>query len=389
MQDVYINSLSAFLPNEAVPSEDIEKFLGEIDSDNMYLGGIRNRILRINGIEHRYYALDTEMNPTHLSEEMLELASIEALSKSSYTIQDVDLLSFGTTHGDLIVPSITHMALGRLGKRGMGSIAIAPTSGVCLSSIFSMKTAELHIKTGEKQVALVGGVERPSVTMRACHYYAESITRNVNKKYSRNYNFMHTAFLRWMLSDGCGVAVMSNQQNPRGPTLKVDWIEITSYANEYPTCMYSGTNIREDFLPTDTWWAQPSIEEAASKGMIVLRQDPNTLKKFITLGGTREIKRIINAGKLNPSEIKLFLPHLSSMAFKPEILAVFQQEEIDLGEEKWFTNLPSKGNTGAAAIYVMLDEAMNRGLITKGDKVLLMVPESARFTYGFVQLSCV
>ena len=32
-----------------------------------------------------------------------------------------------------------------------------------------------------------------------------------------------------------------------------------------------------------------------------------------------------------------------------------------ISEEKWFSNLTSKGNTGAASIYIMLEELMYSG----------------------------
>lgn len=58
-------------------------------------------------------------------------------------------------------------------------------------------------------------------------------------------------------------------------------------------------------------------------------------------------------------------------------------------EEKWFTNLATKGNTGAASIFVMLEEAFNGGRFSPGDRILLMVPESGRFSVAFVHLTCV
>ena len=58
-------------------------------------------------------------------------------------------------------------------------------------------------------------------------------------------------------------------------------------------------------------------------------------------------------------------------------------------EERWFTNLRTKGNTGAASIFIMLEEAFNGGRFAPGDRILLMVPESGRFSVSFVHLTCV
>jgi 3-oxoacyl-[acyl-carrier-protein] synthase-3 len=56
-------------------------------------------------------------------------------------------------------------------------------------------------------------------------------------------------------------------------------------------------------------------------------------------------------------------------------------------EERWFTNLHTAGNTGAASIFVML--AAVRPRLRPGDRVLLIVPESGRFTFAFAHLTCV
>ena len=56
-------------------------------------------------------------------------------------------------------------------------------------------------------------------------------------------------------------------------------------------------------------------------------------------------------------------------------------------KEKWFTNLSDVGNIGAGSIYIMLEELFNSGELKKGQKLLLMVPESARFSYAWVLLT--
>ena len=47
------------------------------------------------------------------------------------------------------------------------------------------------------------------------------------------------------------------------------------------------------------------------------------------------------------------------------------------------------GNVGAASIFIMLWDLMRQGKVKKGEKILLMVPESARFSYSFALLTAV
>ena len=51
--------------------------------------------------------------------------------------------------------------------------------------------------------------------------------------------------------------------------------------------------------------------------------------------------------------------------------------------EKWFVNLSQVGNVGSASAYLMVDELFKSGKLKKGEKVLLLVPESGRFSYMF------
>lgn len=45
-------------------------------------------------------------------------------------------------------------------------------------------------------------------------------------------------FLRWMLSDGSGAALLQTEPNKEGLSLKIDFLETRSYAGQYETCMY-------------------------------------------------------------------------------------------------------------------------------------------------------
>jgi 3-oxoacyl-[acyl-carrier-protein] synthase-3 len=62
---------------------------------------------------------------------------------------------------------------------------------------------------------------------------------------------------------------------------------------------------------------------------------------------------------------------------------------LDIPPERWFTNLTEKGNTGSASPYIMLDELVRSGRIKKGHKILMYIPESGRFSSGFIFMEAV
>jgi len=81
--------------------------------------------------------------------------------------------------------------------------------------------------------------------------------------------------------------------------------------------------------------------------------------------------------------------HYSSHFFRDEIFRLLQLGGLKIPEEKWFTNLYTKGNTGAASIYIMLEELLNAGHLSPGEQVLCMVPESGRFQTSYMLLTVV
>jgi len=80
---------------------------------------------------------------------------------------------------------------------------------------------------------------------------------------------------------------------------------------------------------------------------------------------------------------------MSSNFFRDKI----EKESTKIGcvfpQEKWFTNLQKVGNVGAASSFLMLEELFNSGKLRKGEKILIMSPESARFSYAYVLLTVV
>jgi 3-oxoacyl-[acyl-carrier-protein] synthase-3 len=103
--------------------------------------------------------------------------------------------------------------------------------------------------------------------------------------------------------------------------------------------------------------------------------------------GFEKLTQVIREKGIDPSSISYFLPHMSSYFFKDKIAESLIDNGIPIPDENWFTNLKTVGNVGAGSIYLMVDELFNSGKLKVGDKVLLAVPESSRFSYVFSLLT--
>ena len=152
--------------------------------------------------------------------------------------------------------------------------------------------------------------------------------------------------------------------------------------------MYAGASAPDRVAAGTTWQDQPTPGQAHEAGMLDLRQDIGVLANILAVG-VEEYVGLVREGRVDPAEIDHLLVHYSSEYFRPDIVRLMGEAGLMIPEDKWFTNLRTRGNTGAASIFIMLEEAFNGGRFSPGDRILLMIPESGRFSVAFVHLTCV
>ncbi|MEK6480862.1 beta-ketoacyl-ACP synthase III [Catalinimonas sp. 4WD22] len=369
MHKVYITSLGTFLPNAPVSNDEMEDYLGRINGKS---SAVKSRMLRQNGIMSRHYAMDKAQQSTHSNAQMAALAVEQALDKSNLKANDVQLLATGTTQGDLPVPGFASMVHG---ESGLSRCEVASFQSVCASGMMAIKNAYTQIHCGEKQNAICVGSEFASRLFKASRYDVQNMTSVP----------FDTEFLRWMLSDGAGALVLENHKREDGLSLRIDWIELTSHAHQFPECMYTGKNDNKN--PSEASWLDyPDYTAAANAGAINLKQDIRLLDQVVKTGIAHYFE-LIDQGKIKVDNIDWLCCHYSSEFFKAPIKELMAKGGALIPDEKWFSNLKTKGNTGAASIYIMLEELMYSGKLKAGDTILCMVPESGRFITSFMQLT--
>jgi 3-oxoacyl-[acyl-carrier-protein] synthase III len=378
MGDVYVNRLSKFLPNDPVSNDDIELYLGMVDGKP---SRARLKILGNNKITSRYYAIDKNGKSTH-SNAQLAAKAIEGLFDDSITKNDIELLTGGTMSPEQLLPSHTAMVHGEL---GCPPVEIASLSSSCASGFQALKYAFLSVKNGDINNAVAFASEKVSTWLRHDKFDAEA--EKLKELESNPIIAFEKDFMRWMLSDGAGAALLQNAPNKDGLSLRVDFIDIRSYANELPTCMYSGA-IRN---PNGTLTGFPEFtpEEWGTQSIFSFKQDTRLLGvKIVPMGGLF-MKEVFEKRKLTVEGITWFLPHLSSEYFRDIIFKELEKIGLKIPAEKWFTNLVRVGNVGSVSPFLMLEEMFNGGKLKKGDTLLLMIPESARFSYIYAHFTVV
>jgi len=366
MNPAYVVSSHAYFPGPPVGNEAIDRFLAPIGAR---CGRIKRRILAENGIRTRHYALDEAGGSTHSVAGMGAAALRGALAQLGAG-EALDFLATASTGPDVSVPGLANMVQG---EAGLPPLKSASLSGVCASSLSALDYAVSEIALGRARTAAVVASEFPS-----------RLFKKTRMARARDLDF-DAHFLRWMLSDAAGAWILSDRPRPGALSLRVDFVHLRSFSGDYPTCMQVGMaqgNHGPGYLDFD------SLQQAEETGAYLLRQDIRLLPSLFDVA-IHEYAELVRSGQVDPARVDHFLPHLSSGRFRPVVEDLLGKAGLEIPPQRWFTNLAYRGNTGAASIVTMLADFLAERAPSPGDRILLFVPESGRFTVGFAGLTVV
>jgi 3-oxoacyl-[acyl-carrier-protein] synthase III len=370
---IYINSVSKYLPGDPVDNASMEEYIGAIHGKP---SRVRNRILRQNRIETRYYAIDREQNTLVSNAAMAANAVRGALGRASLDLEQIDFLAATTAQGDFPLPGFASMVHGELKSP---PCEIATLHGICASGVMALKSGMMQIMHGDKHHAVVCASELPSRLFKSTRFEAQNSVDKDGLSFDAE-------FLRWMLSDGAGAAVLSAAPNRTGLSLRIEWIDLLSYAGQYEPCMYVGPQKNGGRLKS--WLDYASYEDAANHGAINLRQDIRMLDDVVrhAVQGLLKIAKIRN---LDPASVDWLAVHYSSHAFRDQSRDLAASLGFDIPLDRWFSNLGVTGNVGSASTFLLIEELLYSGKLKAGDKILCVVPESGRFLFGYMLLTAV
>jgi 3-oxoacyl-[acyl-carrier-protein] synthase-3 len=380
--EVYINAIGAVLPNEPVSNDEMESVLGLI---NTRPSRARPIVLKRNGIKQRHYVIDKHSGELTHNNTTLTAEAIRKLDSPAFQLSATELLVCGTSSPDQLMPGhgvVVHAEL------DIPACEVVTTSGICTSGMTALKYAYLSVLAGNSSNAVAAGSEVASTYMLAKNFSEETEARLRDLEKRPEIAF-EKEFLRWMLSDGAGAVLVENRANPTGVSLKIEWIENISYASEAATCMYCGAE-KQANGSLKGWREFSTLKEVVENSLFSIHQDVKLLDSTIgPLTVEAGLARTRDKHGLTVDSIDYFLPHISSEYFRPKLRYALEKISFFIPEEKWFTNLSSKGNTGAASIFIMLEELFYSGRLQSGEKILCYVPESGRFSTAYMLLSVV
>lgn len=361
--NVFIRSTARHLPGPAIDNEGMDAYIAPL---NRASNRIKQRILAENGIQTRHYAIKPDGSPRISAEAMVADAMRQCVRDAKVPLDEIGLLATGSCAGNALLPGFANMVLGELAGPPMQTLT---AQGICASGVAAWEAAASALQLGAHQHALVAGSDMPSRLFKRSRFAAADYNTDFDAH-----------FLRWMLSDGAGALLLSTSPGSNANVrLRLKFIHQRSFSGDYPVCMQLG--LKADRSRSHLDYA--SWHEAEADGALHLRQDIRLLPHLFDVG-IHEYVQLVQAGHLDPARISHFLCHYSSEKFAPVVQELMEKSGFAIDRSRWYSNLVIRGNTGAASIFVMLDEFLRTHTLIPGEQIFCFVPESGRFSVAYV-----
>lgn len=259
-------------------------------------------------------------DPDETVVDMAEAAASKALANSGVGASDVDFVLVATCTMPEPVPAAAPQLATRLGIDAPGAYDI---SSGCSGFVYSIGAATAAIHAGQARNVLVVASERFSG-------WLDMTDRG-------------TCII---LADGAGAAVVSASDTVgTGPIV------------------WGSDGAQHDTVAIDA-------------GSRFFRQDGQTVYRWATSKMAPVALEACRQAGVDPSELAAFVPHQANLRI---IEAAVKRLKVPM--ERVMVNVERYGNTGAASVYVALEEAWTNGRVKPGDLILLAA-FGGGFTWG-------
>jgi 3-oxoacyl-[acyl-carrier-protein] synthase-3 len=312
-----IIGVGAHAPKRVLTNADLEK---TVETSEAW-------IVQRSGIRQRHVAEEGEA-----TSDLAVQAARQALERAGLVPEDIDFIVVGTTTPDMIFPSVGNILQHRLGCRNVGSVDLL---AACAGSIYSMSVGAQFVQTGKYRRVLCVG--------------AETLSRITD------WTDRGTCVL---LADAAGAAVLEAANGERG------FVDFDLYSDgRYWDLLYMpGGGSRH-----------PATHETVDARMHYAKMKGSEVFKVAVRMFVECTERILGRNGLTAKDVDLFIPHQANLRIIEAAV-----KRVDLPMDRVLVNVDRYGNTGAASVYVALEEAVASGRIKRGDLVLL-----AAFGGGF------
>ena len=310
-----------FLPKNVVTNDDLAKIMDTSDEWISSRTGIRER------------RLATEETTASMSAEAAKLA----LADAGISEQDIDLIIVATVSADHMTPSTACEVQAAIGADKAVAFDV---NAACSGFLFALQMADTYIKQGVYKNALIIGAETLSKIM--------------------DWNDRSTCVL---FGDGAGAAVVCAAEDE-----SQGLASLTLGSDGAKGMVLAGINRSNNnpYVKTDI-------------GPHYIHMDGQEVYKFAVTTVPASIEQVLDEAGLTCEDIKYFVLHQANIRILQSV-----SKRLKVSMDKFPISLDHCGNMSAASVPVLLDEVNRKGMLKKGDKIVL-----AGFGGGLTWGACV
>jgi 3-oxoacyl-[acyl-carrier-protein] synthase III len=320
-----ILGIGSYVPPRVVSNDELAGLMTTSDE------WIRTR----SGIEERRFAEEG----VYCSDLALEAAR-NALADAHLEPSDLDFIILATISPDHHFPGTACFLQAKLGIPSIGCLDVR---NQCTGFLYGLAVGDAFIRAGMYRHILVVGSELQS---NALNFSDEG--RDVAV----------------LFGDGAGAVVL------------------TASTEEERGVLYTELHADGRFakaLHMDVWdiSRKPYLtHESIDAGEIWPQMDGKTVFKHAVVRLTELVTNALDQCKVQADDIRYIIPHQANMRIN-QLVA----ERLGFAQEKFLNNIQKYGNTTAASIPLMLDQAYRAGKLRRGD-LLLLVAFGSGFTWA-------
>ena len=308
MQNASIEATGSYVPERAIHNEAL----------NQFPATAKLLISQKTGVYCRRHAETSQCT----SDLALEAAK-RCLEKSCRNVQTIQAILLSTSSPDRIQPATATRLQHLLGAKNAFAFDI---NSVCSGSTYGIALSQAMIRSG------------------MCHNLlfiaAEAYSKILNPEDFSTYPFF---------GDGAGAILFAANGEHSGVLQSI--LGTDGRGND-TICVPAGGTM----LPFEQM-QDPKAAYFHMKGRDVF--------KFAMEKGVEVIRRLLENAAVTTDEVACFICHQANVNIILKIA-----EELNVSEDRFFMNLFRYGNTASASVPIALDEALNRGVITRGDLVV-------------------
>lgn len=300
---------AASVPEQVITNDDLAKIVDTSDEWITQRTGIKER--RISSGEN------TSALVIDVAEKLLEKVEVAP--------ESIDLIIVASVTPDYGTPSLACMV-----QKAIGAVhAVAfDVVAACSGFMFALSTADKYIRAAGYENALVIG--------------GETLSKIVD------WSDRSTCVL---FGDGAGGAYVEKSQDAG-----IVSEDIGSAGDRYEILTEGYTSCSNAFNDNPT----------EINPLWYVNMDGREVFKFATKNVMKSLQKVMEENNITQEEVKYFIPHQANVRIVEVI-----SKKLKIPFEKFYMNMERYGNTSSASIPIALNELDEKGLLERGDKIIL------------------